>query len=155
LTAFALLSAQASQRKLYRKQLRDDVESHFPGNSRKSVVDLADDDEIEDYGDANKKKKQPVRENEQNGHGPPQQGSKRKRVIDEEIIKEQLARNIAFVGEEAQDKIRNSFVIVVGVGGVGSAAGKSTVCFICDETDVLSSNHPRALGHWEDPPYRL
>lgn len=38
------------------------------------------------------------------------------------LISEQLSRNIAFLGEERVDKIRNSFVIVVGLGGVGSHA---------------------------------
>ncbi|CAG8561750.1 7496_t:CDS:2 [Acaulospora colombiana] len=42
--------------------------------------------------------------------------------FDETLIKEQLARNIAFLGEEGVDKLRNSFIIVVGAGGVGSWA---------------------------------
>ncbi|CAG8482300.1 2796_t:CDS:2 [Paraglomus occultum] len=41
---------------------------------------------------------------------------------DESLIKEQLARNIAFIGEEGIDKLRKSFVIIVGAGGVGSWA---------------------------------
>jgi hypothetical protein len=36
------------------------------------------------------------------------------------LIQEQLSRNIAFLGEEGVEKLRNSFVIVVGLGGVGS-----------------------------------
>ncbi|KAJ1659696.1 hypothetical protein IWQ61_001282 [Dispira simplex] len=38
------------------------------------------------------------------------------------IIREQLARNIAFLGEEGVAKLRRSKVIVVGAGGVGSWA---------------------------------
>lgn len=36
--------------------------------------------------------------------------------MDEELVKEQLARNIAFLGEEGADKLRKSFVIIVGAG---------------------------------------
>ena len=39
---------------------------------------------------------------------------------EEAIIKEQLARNTVFLGEDGIDKVRKSFVIVVGVGGVGT-----------------------------------
>ncbi|OUM51768.1 hypothetical protein BVG19_g892 [[Candida] boidinii] len=38
----------------------------------------------------------------------------------EELIKEQLARNYAFLGEEGLQKVRDQFVVVVGAGGVGS-----------------------------------
>ncbi|KAJ3077842.1 hypothetical protein HK102_004925, partial [Quaeritorhiza haematococci] len=40
----------------------------------------------------------------------------------EELVREQLARNYAFLGEEGVDKVRKSFVIVIGLGGVGSHA---------------------------------
>lgn len=42
--------------------------------------------------------------------------------FDEGLIREQLARNYAFFGEEGMTKIRNSTVVVVGCGGVGSWA---------------------------------
>lgn len=41
---------------------------------------------------------------------------------EEELLKEQLSRNIAFLGEQGVNKVRGSFVIVVGMGGVGSWA---------------------------------
>ena len=41
---------------------------------------------------------------------------------DEELLKEQLARNYAFFGEEGMQKIRGGSVVVVGAGGVGSWA---------------------------------
>jgi molybdopterin/thiamine biosynthesis adenylyltransferase len=41
---------------------------------------------------------------------------------DEDLIKEQLARNYAFFGEEGMSKIRSGRVVVVGCGGVGSWA---------------------------------
>lgn len=40
----------------------------------------------------------------------------------ETIIREQLARNYAFFGEEGMSKIRGSRVAVIGCGGVGSWA---------------------------------
>ncbi|KAI0942867.1 hypothetical protein AcV7_002163 [Taiwanofungus camphoratus] len=41
---------------------------------------------------------------------------------DEELIKEQLARNYAFFGDEGMSKIRRGTVVVIGCGGVGSWA---------------------------------
>lgn len=41
---------------------------------------------------------------------------------DEELVREQLARNYAFFGEDGMAKIRNGSVVVVGCGGVGSWA---------------------------------
>jgi tRNA A37 threonylcarbamoyladenosine dehydratase len=41
-------------------------------------------------------------------------------AYDESLILEQLSRNYSFLGDEAMSKVRNSFVIVVGAGGVGS-----------------------------------
>lgn len=43
-----------------------------------------------------------------------------KKDFPKELIDEQLARNRAFLGDKAIEKIRGSFVIVVGAGGVGS-----------------------------------
>lgn len=37
----------------------------------------------------------------------------------EEIVREQLVRNYQFFGEEGQKKIRNSYIIVIGAGGIG------------------------------------
>lgn len=39
---------------------------------------------------------------------------------DEELVLEQLARNRVFLGDEGLAKLRGSFVVVVGLGGVGS-----------------------------------
>ena len=46
----------------------------------------------------------------------------RRDMYDESLVREQLSRNYAFLGEEGMNAIRNSFVIVVGAGGVGSWA---------------------------------
>ncbi|CAE6409620.1 unnamed protein product [Rhizoctonia solani] len=44
------------------------------------------------------------------------------RRYDETIVKEMLARNYAFFGEEAMNRVRGGRVVVVGCGGVGSWA---------------------------------
>ena len=41
---------------------------------------------------------------------------------DEDLVREQLARNYAFFGEEGMKKIRGASVAVIGCGGVGSWA---------------------------------
>nr|GAT51747.1 predicted protein [Mycena chlorophos] len=43
-------------------------------------------------------------------------------AYDEDLIREQLARNYAFFGEEGMQRIRKGCVVVVGCGGVGSWA---------------------------------
>lgn len=46
--------------------------------------------------------------------------TKKRRKIDKDLIDEQLSRNAAFLTSEGLEKVRSAFVIVVGVGGVGS-----------------------------------
>lgn len=43
-------------------------------------------------------------------------------AYDEELVREQLARNYAFFGDDGMERIRKSSVVVVGCGGVGSWA---------------------------------
>jgi hypothetical protein len=43
-------------------------------------------------------------------------------AYDEELIREQLARNYAFFGDEGMAKVRGGSVVIVGCGGVGSWA---------------------------------
>jgi len=54
---------------------------------------------------------------------------------DEDLIREQLARNYAFFGEKGMERIREGRVVVVGCGGVGSWAAvmlvRSYVSFSC------------------------
>lgn len=47
---------------------------------------------------------------------------RRRENYDESLIREQLTRNYSFLTEEGMNKVRNSFVVVVGAGGVGSWA---------------------------------
>lgn len=39
---------------------------------------------------------------------------------DDDLFREQLARNYAFLGEEGMQKLKGQYVVVVGAGGVGS-----------------------------------
>ena len=52
---------------------------------------------------------------------------KKEYPINPDLIDEQLARNRAFFGDEGLQKIRNSYIIVVGLGGVGSWAATMLV----------------------------
>lgn len=76
---------------------------------------------------------------------------------DESLIREQLSRNYSFLGEEGMNAIRNSFVIVVGAGGVGSWAalmllrsGVSKLRLIDFDQVSLSSLNRHACATLED-----
>ncbi|KAJ1021096.1 hypothetical protein NDA16_003882 [Ustilago loliicola] len=76
---------------------------------------------------------------------------------DESLIREQLSRNYSFLGEEGMKAIRNSFVIVVGAGGVGSWAalmllrsGVSKLRLIDFDQVSLSSLNRHACATLED-----
>ena len=56
------------------------------------------------------------------GTGGKSLGHKKPRKWDESLLREQLTRNYSFLGEEGMQKIRESFVVIVGAGGVGSWA---------------------------------
>lgn len=43
-------------------------------------------------------------------------------LLSDEVVSEQLTRNIQFFGMESQKKVTESFVVVIGLGGVGSHA---------------------------------
>ncbi|XP_072953558.1 uncharacterized protein [Typha angustifolia] len=43
-------------------------------------------------------------------------------LLTDEVVSEQLTRNIQFFGIESQRKVTESFVVVIGLGGVGSHA---------------------------------
>ncbi|KHC82378.1 hypothetical protein MGS_01422 [Candida albicans P78042] len=53
-------------------------------------------------------------------HLQPPKETPAKRDHSEELIREQLARNYAFLTEDGMDKVRKQRVVVVGAGGVGS-----------------------------------
>lgn len=78
-------------------------------------------------------------------------------AYDEELIREQLARNYAFLGEEGMEKVRNLNVVVVGCGGVGSwvctmlvRSGVSKLRIIDFDQVSLSSLNRHAVATLED-----
>lgn len=76
---------------------------------------------------------------------------------DEELIAEQLSRNRAFLGDEGLAKVRSTFVVIVGAGGVGSWAatmlvrsGVRKVKIIDFDQVTLSSLNRHATATLED-----
>lgn len=65
-----------------------------------------------------KKKSQTVGDNDNQGHKTKKFGKKAN--YSEELIREQLARNYAFLTEDGMQKVRDQRIVVVGAGGVGS-----------------------------------
>lgn len=81
----------------------------------------------------------------------------RKGDYDEELILEQLARNRVFLKDEGLSKLRKSFVVVVGLGGVGShcvaalaRSGVSRIRIIDFDQVTLSSLNRHALATLAD-----
>lgn len=77
--------------------------------------------------------------------------------FDEELILEQLARNRVFLTSEGLGKLRNSFVVVVGCGGVGShctaalaRSGVSKLRLIDFDQVTLSSLNRHAVATLAD-----
>ncbi|KAF7986082.1 hypothetical protein HWV62_41487 [Athelia sp. TMB] len=78
-------------------------------------------------------------------------------VYDEELIREQLARNYTFFGEEGMKKIRCGKVVIVGCGGVGSWAavmlvrsGVSNIRLVDFDYVTLSSLNRHATAMLSD-----
>ncbi|KAI4864350.1 ubiquitin-protein ligase molybdopterin-converting factor [Hypoxylon rubiginosum] len=76
---------------------------------------------------------------------------------DDELILEQLARNRVFLTPEGLDKLRNSFVVIVGCGGVGShctaalaRSGVSKIRLIDFDQVTLSSLNRHAVATLAD-----
>jgi tRNA A37 threonylcarbamoyladenosine dehydratase len=75
----------------------------------------------------------------------------------DELYEEQVSRNTAFFGQEGQDAVRDSFVVVVGLGGVGShcahmiaRAGVRRIRIIDFDQVTLSSLNRHAVATRED-----
>ncbi|KAI0827464.1 hypothetical protein BC628DRAFT_1418556 [Trametes gibbosa] len=76
---------------------------------------------------------------------------------DEELVREQLARNYVFFGEEGMAKIRKGTVVVIGCGGVGSWAavmfarsGVSKIRLVDFDQVTLSSLNRHATAGLSD-----
>jgi len=78
-------------------------------------------------------------------------------IYDDDILTEQFTRNIQFFGEAGQRAIAGAFVVVVGVGGVGSHAahlllrsGVGKLRLIDFDQVTLSSLNRHAVATRED-----
>ena len=87
-----------------------------------------------------------------------QKDKKRKsKEYSEELIREQLARNYAFLTEDGMQKVRNQHIVVVGAGGVGSwvatmlvRSGVSSLRVIDFDQVSLSSLNRHAVATTKD-----
>ncbi|WVQ73472.1 hypothetical protein IAR50_003044 [Cryptococcus sp. DSM 104548] len=77
--------------------------------------------------------------------------------FDEGLIREQLTRNYNFLGEESMALVRNSYVVIVGCGGVGSwcalmllRSGVGRILLIDFDLTTLSSLNRHASATLED-----
>ncbi|KAH7656062.1 Sulfur carrier protein ThiS adenylyltransferase protein [Dioscorea alata] len=77
--------------------------------------------------------------------------------MQDEVVSEQLTRNIQFFGIESQQKVTESFVVVIGLGGVGSHAasmllrsGVGRLLLVDFDQVSLSSLNRHAVGTRDD-----
>ncbi|AET41105.1 tRNA threonylcarbamoyladenosine dehydratase Ecym_7261 [Eremothecium cymbalariae DBVPG len=56
---------------------------------------------------------------------------------DDELFREQLARNYAFFGEDGMEKLKSQYIVVVGAGGVGSWVVTMLVRSGCQKIKVI------------------
>jgi hypothetical protein len=117
LTTGAILSAQAVRRRTRRLHLRDQVEELLHEEEEEG-----EEEEMVDFT-----RPAASRKSSHGGKKGKGAGGKARKKTNEVIIRESLARNYVFFGEEGMEKIRSSYVIVVGLGGVGSAAATMLV----------------------------
>ncbi|GAA6015712.1 hypothetical protein JCM10207_008771 [Rhodosporidiobolus poonsookiae] len=116
-TAGSILAAQSLRRATRRRRLKSTVEE--------TLEDELDDgeDELMDFT-------RPVGSRRSSLAGVSKKAARAaegrkgagKKKTSEVIVREALARNYAFFGDEKMDAVRDKFVVVVGLGGVGSAA---------------------------------
>ncbi|KAI7878735.1 uncharacterized protein EV154DRAFT_451041 [Mucor mucedo] len=131
LTATSIMSYQSSQRRSRARSLKDELKEA----EERHIIDLT-----------------PVGTVNQGSHYnlPPI-------IFDDKLIEEQLSKNTALLGEEGARKVRESFVVVVGAGGVGSWAalmlmrsGVQRIRIIDFDQVTLSSLNRHAVATLED-----
>lgn len=116
-TAAILLGYQGSQRKQRTRNLKDDLKRSATAANIKTQAQAAN--------------SQSVSLAQAASAAPPHIDEKVE--FDEELVLEQLARNIAFLGEEGVQKLRNSFVVVVGAGNHSSLRFYLIYLFFSDD----------------------
>ncbi|KAF8925440.1 hypothetical protein EDD21DRAFT_75599 [Dissophora ornata] len=112
-TAAVLLGYQGSQRKQRVRRLKDDPKPSFPSPPANMDFQTLGHSKAQHQ----QQQQQPLKQETQQD----------KPHFDEELVLEQLARNIAFLGEDGVQKLRGSFVVIVGAGGTGSWAASMLI----------------------------
>ncbi|GAA5933201.1 hypothetical protein JCM1841_002706 [Sporobolomyces salmonicolor] len=120
LTASSILAAQSLRRATRRRRLKSEIEHRLDeddeeGDAPEEMMDFTRPVGSRRSSLASASKSAAAR------GGTGGRGQKKKGTS-EVIIREALARNYVFFGDEQMDRIRDKFVVVVGLGGVGSAA---------------------------------
>lgn len=139
-----LLTAHA----IHRRRATEELKASIPELSLKHHAT-----QLTEYGGASR----PSISNKQDERSAKIAARARKGDYDEELILEQLARNRVFLKDDGLTKLRNSFIVVVGLGGVGShcvaALARSGVCrirIIDFDQVTLSSLNRHALATLAD-----
>ncbi|GAA5972097.1 hypothetical protein JCM11641_002493 [Rhodosporidiobolus odoratus] len=118
-TAGSILVAQALRRATRRRRLKSAVDEVTGEDGGEDGAD-----ELMDFTrPVGSRRSSMAAASQKMARGMSYEGQKgRKKATSEVIVREALARNYAFFGGEKMDAVRNKFVVVVGLGGVGSAA---------------------------------
>ncbi|KAI9762024.1 MAG: hypothetical protein M4579_000660 [Chaenotheca gracillima] len=128
---------------------------------KRSIPDLSPDHSaavLTEYGGASPGTASPVpRSNKEDEKSVALATRARQGDYDDDLILEQLARNRVFLTDEGLSKLRSSFVIVVGCGGVGSHAtaaltrsGVSKIRLVDFDQVTLSSLNRHAVATLAD-----
>ncbi|GAA5817604.1 hypothetical protein MFLAVUS_011152 [Mucor flavus] len=132
LTATSILSYQSSQRRSRARSLKDELREA----EERHIIDLTS------VGTVN---------NGSHTILPPPT------IFDDKLIQEQLSKSTEFLGENGTRKVRESFVVIVGAGGVGSWAalmlmrsGVQRIRIIDFDQVTLSSLNRHAVATLED-----
>lgn len=133
---------------IHRRQATEELKASIPELSLKHHAT-----QMNEYGGASR----PSISNKQDERSAKIAARARKGDYDEELILEQLARNRVFLKDEGLAKLRNSFIVVVGLGGVGShcvaalaRSGVSRIRIIDFDQVTLSSLNRHALATLAD-----
>ncbi|KAF8946446.1 hypothetical protein BGZ47_000516 [Haplosporangium gracile] len=133
-TAAILLGYQGSQRKQRTRNIKDDLKLSIAADIKAQAAANSQSASLAHSTAA----------------APPQAArspqADEKVEFDEELVQEQLARNIAFLGEEGVQKLRNSFVVVVGAGGTGSWAASMLIKSGVGKIRIIDFDHVSLSG---------
>ncbi|ORY62739.1 hypothetical protein BCR35DRAFT_308979 [Leucosporidium creatinivorum] len=131
LTTISILTTQHFNRRHKRNNLRDDVEGRLKraGAGAAGQQDEGEDEEEEmiDFTRPLHSHASTARSHAAASSAPTTSSSRPKKPTSPVIIRESLARNYVFFGEQGMSKIRQAFVVIIGLGGVGSAAATMLV----------------------------